>query len=89
MRQIIQTSQFKRDLKKVSSSGRYKKHDLLAVIELLANDETLPDKYCDHNLINDWEDCRECHIKPDWLLIYKKYEDVLQLLRTGSHSTLF
>ncbi len=89
MRQIIQTSQFKRDFKKIATSGRYKKQDFLTVVELLAHDKPLPDKYRDHILINDWKDYRECHIKPDWLLIYKKYENALLLARTGSHSELF
>ena len=89
MRQLEQTTQFKRDLKKIASSGRYKKEDLLALIELLIQDQPLPVKNRDHALINDWSSYRECHIKPDWLLIYKKHDDKLLLARTGSHSELF
>lgn len=61
------------------------------VIELLANGETLPLKYKDHSLIGDYADCRECHITPDWLLIYQinNNELILYLTRTGSHSDLF
>ena len=85
----MQTHQFKKDFKKIAASGRYKKQDILNVIEWLASERELPPKYHDHPLINDWQDYRECHIKPDWLLIYKKYEDILLLARTGSHSELF
>jgi mRNA interferase YafQ len=59
------------------------------VVELLANDQPLPDKYRDHVLMGEWKNYKECHIKPDWLLIYKKIEDRLLLARTGSHSELF
>ena len=89
MREIIQTAQFKKDFKKIAASGRYHKKDLLKVVELLLNNEALPSRVRDHALINDWKDYRECHIKPDWLLIYKKTEDHLILVRTGSHSDLF
>ena len=62
----------------------------LTVVEMLANDEALPHKYRDHILSGDWENHRECHIKPDWLLIYKKNDvNQLILIRTGSHSELF
>ena len=61
------------------------------VIEILANGQSLPEKYKDHNLIGDYADCRECHITPDWLLIYKTSKDelILYLTRTGTHSDLF
>lgn len=89
MRRLTQTNQFKRDFKKIAASGRYRKQDFFDVIDLLIHDKPLPDKCHDHVLSNDWHDHRECHIKPDWLLIYKKYDDVLLLVRTGSHSELF
>lgn len=89
MRKIEETTRFKSDFKKIASSGRYKKQDFLDVIELLANDQPLPAKYRDHNLIGNWKSYRESHIKPDWLLIYKQYDDQLLLARTGSHSELF
>lgn len=89
MRDIIETHQFKRDYKKIAGSGRYKKKDFLDVVELLAEDHVLPVKYRDHMLSSDWIGYRECHIKPDWLLIYKKYDNTLLLARTGSHSELF
>jgi mRNA interferase YafQ len=89
VREVIQTNQFKKDLKKVASSGRHKLEDFLAIVEKLSSDVPLPPKNRDHELSNNWKDYRECHIKPDWLLIYKKYEDILLLARTGSHSELF
>ena len=49
----------------------------------------LDEKYRDHALVGNWQDCRECHIKPDWLLIYQLKENELILVRTGSHSDLF
>ena len=54
MRHLEQTSQFKRDFKKVASSERYKKQDFLTIVELLINDQPLPEKNRDHTLINDW-----------------------------------
>ena len=61
------------------------------MIDVLANEEALPEKYRDHRLVGEYSDCRECHITPDWLLIYKisNRELVLYLTRTGSHSDLF
>lgn len=52
MREIVQTAQFKRDFKKIAASGRYKKQDFLDLVELLANDKLLPEKYRDHGLMN-------------------------------------
>ncbi len=89
MREIKQSSQFKADLKKVAKSGKYEKIDLLAIIELLAEDHPLPEKHRDHELIGKWKHNRECHIKPDWLLIYRIEGNVLWLTRTGSHADLF
>ena len=88
MRKIEETTRFKSDFKKIASSGRYKKKDFLEVVKLLVNDQVLPAKYRDHNLVGNWKNYRECHIKPDWLLIYKQYDDKLLLARTGSHSEL-
>jgi mRNA interferase YafQ len=91
VRELIKTSRFKRDYKKIAMSGRYLKQDFLAVVDLLIHDKPLPEKYRDHSLVDDkeWKGCRECHIKPDWLLIYKKLDNQLVLVRTGSHSELF
>jgi mRNA interferase YafQ len=90
MRQVIPTKQFKNDLKKLSRIKRYNKQDLHEVVAQLANDQALDTKYKDHSLSGNWAHYRECHIKPDWLLIYKKVEDdTLILARTGTHSELF
>ncbi len=89
MKAVVQTAQFKRDLKKVKRSGRYKVDDLLVVVELLAADKPLPENYQEHDLIGNWRLHRECHIKPDWLLIYQVSPEELLLVRTGSHSELF
>ena len=87
---IKHTTQFKKDYK--LAKKRHLDTDLLKdIITKLANSETLPDKYRDHALSGNWIGHRECHINPDWLLIYR-YEDdvlVLTLARTGTHSDLF
>ena len=86
MRTIETSTAFRRD---------YKKHGflderLIKVLYKLLNDEALPQKYRDHNLIGDWEGYRECHLAPDLLLIYKQTENnQLCLARLGSHSSLF
>ena len=90
MRTTKQTGQFKRDLKR-ESRGPYRKslqEDFVALVELLAADQVLDQKYLDHLLSGDWIDHRDCHIKPDLVLIYRKTEGVLQLVRLGSHSEL-
>ncbi|MDP1663657.1 MAG: type II toxin-antitoxin system YafQ family toxin [Methylobacter sp.] len=89
MREVVQTSQFKQDLKKIKHSGRYKIDDLLAVVESLASNKPLPVKNQAHDLTGHWQTYKECHIKPDWLLIYHLPDDKLILVRTGSHSELF
>ncbi len=87
--ELVQTSQFKQDLKRVKHSGRYSIDDLLQVVELLKSGESLPEKYKEHNLHGNWQHYKECHVKPDWLLIYKLSTEQLVLARTGSHSELF
>jgi mRNA interferase YafQ len=89
VKEIVQTKKFKRDLSKIAYSGRYNQKDLLEIINRLANDVALELKHKDHLLIGEWQPCRECHIKPDWLLIYKLEHDKLILVRTGTHSELF
>lgn len=91
MREIVRSKQFKRDYKKIAASGRYSIDDFLTVVELLIADKPLPEKYQDHPLKGEWLGYRECHIKPDWLLVYEKNhgDKKLILARTGSHSELF
>jgi mRNA interferase YafQ len=64
---------------------------LKAVVQLLAQEQTLPERYRDHTLVGDWSGYRDCHIEPDWLLLYKieRDEEILTLVRTGTHSDLF
>ena len=82
--------QFKKDLKLAKKQGR-DLEKLFAVVEKLADAVPLPAKYRDHPLSGDYAGCRECHIEPDWLLVYERYEDVLVLMldRVGSHAELF
>ena len=91
MRTIEWTGQFKRDYKR-EAKGQHRATldvDLLPVVECLANDELLDPRYRDHALTGDWKDYRDCHIKPDLVLIYQKPDDVvLRLVRLGSHSEL-
>lgn len=88
--EIIRTTQFKKDYKRAKKRG-LDISELKEVITLLANEEKLPENYFDHDLQGNYNGCRECHIRPDWLLIYKISESVciLSLERTGSHSDLF
>lgn len=84
------TTRFKKDYKTVQK--RNLDISLLhTAIFLLAEGEVLPEQYKDHALIGNYQGARECHIKPDWLLIYNIYEEVLvlELMRTGTHSDLF
>jgi len=89
MREIVRTSQFKSDLKRLAKSGKYSIDELLSVIEKLANDISLFAKYHNHPLAGKWKDNRDCHIRPDWLLIYRLDTKTLTLVRTGSHAELF
>ncbi len=81
---------FKKDYKLIKKRG-YDISKLQNIIDLLASRKPLPYVNRDHNLIGNYAGCRECHITPDWLLIYEINEDelILHLLRTGSHSDLF
>ena len=84
------TNQFKKDLKLVKKQHR-DLDKLFNVVEKLASGETLKDNYRDHSLSGKYKGVRECHVEPDWLLIYEIKDDVLVLMlyRTGTHSELF
>lgn len=86
------SGQFKRDFKLAVKRGLEPKK-LEAVIELLRKEEPLPESYHDHQLINsrNYKGMRECHIQPDWLLVYQVVHEnlILRLIRTGTHSDLF
>jgi mRNA interferase YafQ len=91
MRTIKQTGQFKRDLKR-EAKGPHRATlvmEFTEIVRALAADQPLAEKHRDHALSGDWKDYRDCHIKPDLVLIYRKPdEEVLQLVRLGSHSEL-
>ena len=92
MRRIERTNAFRHDYKR-EKRGQHRRdvEGLLELaISLLAEDKPLPERNRDHLLTGEWDDFRECHLKPDLLLIYRKSgPDVLQLVRMGSHSELF
>jgi mRNA interferase YafQ len=91
MRTIEQTSQFRRDYKR-EAKGLYRQtlsREFSTLITHLANDLPLAEKHRDHALTGEWKDYRDCHVKPDLVLIYRKTDQhVLQLVRLGSHSEL-
>ena len=89
MYQITNTKQYKKDAKAMAKQGK-DRQKLVTVLELLAKGIPLDEQYKDHSLINNWKGHRECHIEPDWLLIYKidKKNNRLHLVRTGSHTEL-
>lgn len=88
--EIRPTTKFQKDLKRIQKRG-YKLELLSDILKKLAEGEPLPPKNRDHALLGDFAGCRECHITPDWLLIYEIVEEtlILYLTRTGTHSDLF
>ena len=88
--QVQWTKQYKKDVK-LAKKRNYKMDELYSVVEKLANDEPLEERYHDHNLEGNWAGHRELHIRPDWILIYQKKDNllILELSRTGTHSDLF
>lgn len=91
MLQPIYTKQFKKDIKKIEKSGNKDVEKLKVVIKLLINEKKLDASYREHNLKGNYKDRRECHIEPDWLLVYKvnKKEKTIAFERTGSHADIF
>jgi mRNA interferase YafQ len=91
MRTISRTSQFKKDYKR-EAKGHHRTsldRDLMAAVALLANNTPLPEQLHDHPLGGEWKDHRDCHIKPDLVLIYRLPDaETLELVRLGSHSQL-
>jgi mRNA interferase YafQ len=91
MRKIDYAKQFKKDYKRLQSGvyGRRLEEILTEALAYLRSDSPLPERYCDHSLQGQWRNFRDCHLKPDLVLIYKKTgADVLELARIGSHSEL-
>lgn len=84
------TTSFKKDLKLAKKQGK-DIDKLFELVEKIAKDERLDEKFRDHSLAGNYKGTRECHIEPDFLLIYEKFEEilVLSLVRTGSHADLF
>ncbi len=85
---VFRTTSFKKAFKKLTSKNQ---NAILVVIEKLANGQILEAKYKDHLLSSNFKGCRECHIKPDLLLIYRIKDEIMELalVETGSHSSLF
>ncbi len=91
MRKIEQTSQFRRDYRREAKGPNrlVLEKDFRVVLETLVNNQPLSEKHHDHALKGEWKDCRDCHVRPDLLLIYRKPDESrLQLVRLGSHAEL-
>lgn len=84
----VHKKKFEKDIKKLIKRG-YDLENLRSIMEDLINEKPLSKKFLDHPLKGDYVDCRECHIKPDWLLIYLIDKPDIIFIRTGSHSDLF
>jgi mRNA interferase YafQ len=93
MRKIRTSTKYKKDLKLALKNKTFKIETLNEVIRKLSMDEPLDKKYNDHPLHGIYKNYRDCHIHPDWVLIYSKIDDnelkILDLIRIGSHSNLF
>ena len=89
MYSVKTTARFRRDLKRLQKRG-YNLSLLKEVVKMLAGGKPLPARMRDHPLVGDYAGCRECHVAPDWLLVYKIGQGlILYLTRTGTHSDLF
>ena len=88
--EILRMARFRKDMKLLLKRGKDLER-LLTVVDKLANDEPLDDVYRDHALSGDYIGFRECHVKADWVLVYRKNAELLTLtlLRTGTHSDIF
>lgn len=88
MKSIFQTSHFKRDVKRLKKQGK-DLNKLGAVLQTLSKNGLLEERYRDHGLTGKWSSSRDCHIEPDWILIYRTDDDSVFLERSGSQSALF
>lgn len=86
--EILRKNQFKKDVKRIIKQGK-NLEELENILSMLIEGETISGKYKDHPLTGDYNEFRELHIKPDWLLVYKIEGEILILVRTGSHAELF
>ncbi len=88
MRQPFYTTRFEKDIKRAKRRGK-KLEKLKGIIRKLIEGVALEDRYYDHALVGNYKERRECHIEPDWLLIYKLEQDTIIFERTGTHADLF
>ena len=90
MRELEFTGAFKKDFKIVKRNPSHRDIELVLepILQLLREDVPLPEANRDHHLTGNWKDFRDCHVKPDLVLIYRKEDNLLQLTRIGSHSKL-
>lgn len=88
MKHLSQTRQFARDVKRMAKRGK-DMVKLKNIVSILADGLPLDPKHRDHPLTGTWSKCRDCHVEPDWILIYATDDEILRLERTGSHSDLF
>lgn len=88
MRQLLIRKRFDKDLRLAEKRGK-KIEKLHKIVDQLQTDKPLATRHRPHLLSGEWHDCWECHVEPDWLLIYQLPEDELVLIRTGTHSDLF
>jgi mRNA interferase YafQ len=88
MKPVVQTSQFKKDIKRLKKQGK-NLEKLGQIIRTLANNKVLDAKHRDQALMGKWSGSRDCHLEPDWILIYRKEVESLYLERSGRHSDLF
>ncbi len=89
MRILKVTKQFKKDLKKVKRNSKFNIEKLFYIVDILSKNGELPPEYLPHQLIGNWKPHWDCHIQPDFILIYAVDDKVLKLARCGSHSELF
>lgn len=91
MFQPVYTKQFRKDLKRIEGSGNKNIEKLKVVVRVLLEGKRLDPSYKDHNLRGNYKNRRECHIEPDWLLVYKIVIDEKAIIfeRTGSHADIF
>ena len=88
MKNMVWTTSFKKDFKRMIKRGK-STEAIKAVIQIIAEEKALDEKYKDHPLMGNYAGTRECHIEPDWLLIYQPKGDDIVMVRTGTHSDLF
>jgi len=84
----LYSKRFDRDVRRIVKRGK-DTEKLKKVISMLIRQEKLDERYKDHHLKGNYKDCHDCHIEPDWILIYRIEGDIIQFVRTGSHADLF